>query len=327
MTRTISPFRLGLFILVCGTIAIISLIWIGASHYFEKTHTYVTYFDESVKGLQKDAVINYRGVAVGRVASIELAPDGRLIEVQLRLRQDFLVDESIAVQLREQGLTGLRYLEIDTAPANLADITPQIDFVPPHPLICSYPSELLLLKQALEDIYVKISELDLKNLTRSWTQTAELFNSILQEIAGGIEEEDWKVTLAAVRKTAEGAAELARRLNDAVSKEDIEKGLKNLNATLSATRETSEALAKQVGRLPPDTMSALIKNMQETARAGEEFFSNFDREMSTTNLLLQRNLQQLRQLLDQMNALVQTLKDQPNRIIFSHDEPDPFKRK
>src|SRR5512143_3198163 len=109
MAKTISQFKLGLFILVCGSLGLIAIIWLGASHYFEKKKIYVTYFAESIKGLQKDAVVNYLGVPVGRVAAVGVAPVGRLVEVVLHLKPEFNVYQTLAIRLLEQGLTGLRY--------------------------------------------------------------------------------------------------------------------------------------------------------------------------------------------------------------------------
>ena len=173
MPRNISPFKLGLFVLICGALGLTAVVWLGMSHVFEETKTYVSYFDESVKGLQKDAVINYRGVAVGRVVEIGLAPDGRLIEVVLNLKPDFQVDSSLAVQLRELGLTGLRYLEIDTAPKDITSLSPKLSFKPRYPLIQSNPSEIIQLKAALESMYQRVKDLDLKGLAASWKETAE----------------------------------------------------------------------------------------------------------------------------------------------------------
>ena len=50
-----------------------------------KGSLYSVYFDESVQGLQVDSAIKYRGVEIGKVQSIEVAPDNRLIEVIMKI--------------------------------------------------------------------------------------------------------------------------------------------------------------------------------------------------------------------------------------------------
>jgi len=327
LPRNVSPFKLGLFILICGSLALGTIIWLGASHYFEDKKTYVTYFSESVKGLQKDAVINYRGVAVGRTAAIQLAPDGRLIEVLMYLDPDFKVDESIAIQLREQGLTGLRYLEIDTAPADLEKLTPKIDFPVKYPLIPSYPSELQQLKSALETIYAKIMDLDLQSLTGNWTQAAQRINTILAQFECAIEPQDWRDTVSAVKQTVEESAKFMSRLTGAASEEGMQEGFQDLSATLAASRQATETLARQLNGLPPDSLARLMKNWEQAVTSGGNLFTSTDQRISESAVLIQQSLQQFQMLLTQLNALAATLKEQPNRLIFPPKAPNPFERK
>jgi len=66
MPRKTSKFMVGLFVTVGVFIGLVAIIWLGASNYFEKGLMYVTYFDESVQGLQADSAVKYRGVEVSR---------------------------------------------------------------------------------------------------------------------------------------------------------------------------------------------------------------------------------------------------------------------
>lgn len=327
MPRNISPFKVGLFVLVCGSLGLTAVIWLGMSHLFEKTKTYVSYFDESVKGLQKDAVINYRGVAVGRVADIRLAPDGRLIEVVLYLQHDFQVDSSLAIQLREQGLTGLRYLEIDTAPKDIENLAPKLSFTPRYPLIASNPSEIIQLKAALESMYQKVKELDLKGLTASWTQTAERVNELLAKVKDATDAVDWGEAVAALHKASNDLATLLQNLREASAHAGLTEGVEDLSATFRAARQASEALAKQMKELPPRTLAGMAKGVDKTVASGDRLLQEVDRQVGQSALLLQENLQMMRQLITQMTQLVQTLKDQPNRLVFPPSTANPFEKK
>lgn len=327
MPRNVSPYKLGLFVLLCGGIGTAALIWLGASHLFEKTSTYVSYFDESVKGLQKDAIINYRGVAVGRVFQIQLAQDGRLIEVVLSLRPDFHVDESVSIQLREQGLTGMRYLEIDKAPHNLAALTPKIEFTPPHPLIRSQPSEIEQLKLALQDLYGKVTQIDLKRLTDSWTGTADLINVFVSQITSAIEPHEWRQTVQALRSTAVDTADFMKNLSSSASPKVMKKSFEDMGATLEATRKATETLASQLKTLSPDTLSRTIQQWNSTVKTGETTLANLDRRVEDSTAVLQQNLVLFRQLLQQLNTLVQGIGEQPGQLIQTPTEEDPFRRK
>jgi phospholipid/cholesterol/gamma-HCH transport system substrate-binding protein len=81
MAKKTANFMLGLFVILGFFLGVSAIIWVGATSFFQKGQTYITYFDESVQGLQSDSNVKYRGVDVGRVERIRVAPDNKLIGV------------------------------------------------------------------------------------------------------------------------------------------------------------------------------------------------------------------------------------------------------
>ena len=61
MASVKTTFVVGLFVAVGFAIAIVGIIWLGMSNYFEKGYHYVAYFDESVQGLDKDSPVKVPG--------------------------------------------------------------------------------------------------------------------------------------------------------------------------------------------------------------------------------------------------------------------------
>jgi len=348
--RPVNTFKIGLFVILCGGLGLVALIWLGASHFFEEKATYVTYFAESVKGLQQDAIVNYRGVAVGRVASVELAPDGRLIQVVMHLRPDFPVDDTLAIRLREQGLTGLRFLEIDTAPADVDRATPSLDFTPPYPLIRSYPSEIEQLKGAFESIYTKIVSLDLEGLTERWKQVGETVNRIfggtdlettLRNVREDTErlkvlldradrvlgEEDLKEIVQNTRKATQSLRILSGLVEKSASRGDLQGGFRDLGATVAAARRAAETLSKRLEEIPPGALQHTSRDMQALLQDGRAMVSQWRTGTNETLVLLNQNLYSLRLLLDQLVVLARTLKEEPNRVLFTTNPQDPFEEK
>src|SRR3989304_1639574 len=98
--------RVGIFVIVGICLAVGAVIglftWLGA----RDTKTYVTYVSESTSGLDKDAPVKYKGVKIGRVSSISVALDGKLIEILMEVDSSPILD---AVDLAHpgQGLRGL----------------------------------------------------------------------------------------------------------------------------------------------------------------------------------------------------------------------------
>jgi len=274
-------------------------------------------------------VVNYRGVPVGRVYSLGIAPDGRLIQVLIKLPADFQADNTLAARLREQGLTGLRYLEIDSAPEDIDQFTPKITFPTKYPCIRSYPSELDLLETEIHNLYLKFISLDLQGLTDSWKRTSGLFNNLLVQLgaespSGG----ELQETIASLKKASQDAAVLLERLSGAASKERIAKGVQDLTATLASARQATNKLKRQLDALPPGTLKHLSDQFGETLQSGGTAFTNLRDRVNESANLLEHDLQQLGGVIAQLDSLVQSIKEQPNRLIFPGRQPEePFKKR
>jgi ABC-type transporter Mla subunit MlaD len=329
LARTVKPLKIGLFALVGLALTVGAVIWLGAAYMFEYTETYATYFNVSIKGLRKDAVVNYKGVPVGRVSDIRIAPDGRLVEVLMKLRPDFKVDNTICAELHEQGFTGLRYLEIGTAPEDVKHFTPKITFRTKYPYIQSYPSEFELLTSGLHNIYEKIISVDLEGLADNWKTTSGLFNNLLVQLGGQSETGgDLKDTISALKNASKDSEVLLARLSKAVSQDRVDKGMKDLSTTLASTREATEKLRKQFDSLPPGTLKRLTDQFGETIQSGGSAVSDLGKSLNASAGLLEQNLQQLGSLIAQLNGLVQNVRQQPNRLIFQNKQTEePFKSK
>lgn len=315
-----SPFKIGLFVLSCGLLGTAALIWLGASHLFEAKEVYVTYFAESVKGLQKDALVNYRGVAVGRVVSVGLAPDGRLIQVVMHLRPDFAIDDTLSIRLREQGLTGLRFLEIDTAPPNIDTLTPKIQFEPPYRLIRSSPSEIVELKMALESLYGKILAVDLEGITAQWKKVGHSVDSLLSS-------EDLALTLKNMRQGTESLARTAAGLEKAVGSAEFQGGLKEFGAAVAAARRAGQTLAQRLEEIPPGRLDATSRHVAAVADETQQAMAQWKAQINETLLLLNQDLYALKNLLDQFTRTVRTIREEPEKMIFPGRTPDPFEKR
>jgi phospholipid/cholesterol/gamma-HCH transport system substrate-binding protein len=169
-----TKFAVGLFVAIGIALAILVTIWLGMSRFLEKGQFYVTYFDESVQGLDVDSPVKYRGVFTGRVESIGVAPDSKLIKVILKIESGQKLDQNIVAQLKSVGITGSMFVELDQKRADESDQSPPLSFPSEYPIIASKPSEISGLMGGFEEILNQIKALDLeeisgKKLKRPWT--------------------------------------------------------------------------------------------------------------------------------------------------------------
>ena len=215
MVRHVSSRALGLFVTVGVILGVAAIIWVGASKYFEKGDRYVTYFNESVQGLQQDSAVKYRGVDVGRVEGIRVAPDNRLIEVVMKIRLKEEVEKNNVAYLRVVGITGIVFIELDRRNPEEPDLSPRIDFASEYPIIPSKPSQLRQIFSGIDEIVEKIKQVDLEGISKSITHSAMAAENLLagpktQKVLANLESISVNLdqTMARIEKiTAEGNLE------------------------------------------------------------------------------------------------------------------------
>ena len=137
MAGKTSKFMIGIFVTVGLIMAVVAIVWLGASKYLQKGTLFVTYFDESVQGLSVDSNVKYRGVNAGTVRSIQVAPDQNLIEVVMKIFMKGGDEKNLAAKLKSAGLTGVVYIELDRKGEDEISLSPKIDFPTEYPVIPS----------------------------------------------------------------------------------------------------------------------------------------------------------------------------------------------
>ena len=80
-TTATNNWKLGLFVVVGVLTMVAALFWLGARRFQRTSFPAVSYFDESVQGLDVGSPVKFRGVTVGNVADITIAPDHRHVQV------------------------------------------------------------------------------------------------------------------------------------------------------------------------------------------------------------------------------------------------------
>jgi phospholipid/cholesterol/gamma-HCH transport system substrate-binding protein len=293
MAKRINRFKLGLFFLIGTAITLGGLLWAGATHFFQPAKTYVSFFNESVEGLGPGAAVSYLGVKVGRVNSIGIAPDGKLIQAELKISPDFNV-ESMALELSLKGITGQLYLAINKAPPDLKAVTPKITFAHKYPLIPSRPGEMTQIKDALEKVYKKIDSVDFEGLAAAWKKTAQEANVILTD-------KDIRRTIRNLKEISADIKNLVSVLGKPGTPQKWRKGFSNLAETAAAVRKSSESLASQLEKLPPGAVGDLARQMDQTMFQINQFLSN-------------------------LQGLVHELREEPGKVLVIPKGKEPFRK-
>lgn len=319
MKREIDPFKLGLFVLSGAAIVISGLLWIGVAHFLESTKSYVTFFDQSVRGLNTGASVDHLGIQVGRVSSISLAQDGRLVRVVMELDPAFKVKENEAVEMKLAGITGGHYLAIVPAPKNLEEATPKINFPTKYPLIPSAKGTITQIENALEEAFKKFQGINAQGFLTSWADVGQNLNQILTKRDIDETLDNLKEASAAIKTllTGVGRPETVKELNA---------GIENFSAAASNARKASADLSTQIEAVPPDSFAKIAERMDKTAKEAEQVVGSMSGQVDQTLSLFQQSAHQMNQVLSDLKGLVQSLREEPGRILKQPSGSEPFGR-
>lgn len=157
MAAPTNHYKLGLFVIVGFAAAILAGGLFGAAHLRKDTIRYHSYFNESVQGLDLGAPVKFRGVTIGNVSAIEIAPDHRMVDVVSELDTEdvkhmgltevgkkhgidkFSIPPDLRAQLGSQGITGVKFIAIDffdvksNPPPELPFAVPVDHYIPAAP--------------------------------------------------------------------------------------------------------------------------------------------------------------------------------------------------
>jgi len=325
-----TKFAVGLFVAGGITIAVIAFVWLGMSRFLQKGHYYVTYFNESVQGLDIDSSVKYRGVPVGRVDRIEVAPDSKLIKIVLRIETGQDLERDIVAQLKSVGITGAMFIELDRLKKGEPDRSPPLSFPSEYPIVASKPSDISQFLQGVDDILAKINgidfqgialriknslerieqtatDIDLKEFIRKAETSLDSMNRILAD-------NKWQSILAGAEQATISLNSVLQKGSSAAA--SAEKMFVNAEGIITEKQQTI--------RTTLDQLRSAIENANILMEKGSSLVAGTDDTVSHLKKNLVVTVQNLAQASANLNTLIELLMDQPSQL-FLGDAPVPRK--
>lgn len=234
MSLRASPTAIGLFMIGGAILAIIGVATLASNAWFGSRHTFISYFDETVNGLERGAPVKFQGVPVGIVTDlliridqgdksfrvpIQYEVDLELLTTAvgsyLRLDQEAVlrqqIDDGFRAQLQMESLvTGQLYVELSYRSDPPA---PVFEVASPHPEIPTTPSLLAAfgteagslvadVLQILFRVNEMLEEIDMREINTAVVASAQA----VERLVGSDE------LVAAIGEVPEMAAQLNRTL-------------------------------------------------------------------------------------------------------------------
>ncbi len=315
-------FTVGLFVASGIGITLMAIVWLGMSRYLEKGHFFAAYFNESVQGLSQDAPVKYRGVPIGRVEQIRVAPDSNLIEVIMKIETGQTLDRSYVAQLKDVGITGSMFVELDRKKPDEPDRSPHISFPSEYPIVASKPSELSHLLGELNSVFNHIKALDLEGISEKVKLTLDNMNGMMADA-------DIKGISAKLKSTLDGADRVLDRERWNRILGSIDQAAQSINRLIpQATRTMNQANKTLVGaeRLLTKNEKEIEQALEGVVRAvehanillekGTSFISRTDDSAIQLKRQLSVSAQNLERATDNLNQFLELLADQPSQLVF-----------
>ncbi len=250
--------KIGLFVILGLAAALALAVGLGATRGHGEKVLFYTYLNESVQGLEVGAPVTFRGVPVGRVGEITIAPDHRLVSLRMDIdvksmeklgllsTGDFKSGQGLPTppgdlraQLGSQGLTGNKYLSVDFFGPK-SPPPPELSFAPP----ANYLPATTSLTKGLEDSLTTAMD-RLNVLADRATGVVDGLGHVVTDLDQG------HAGASASRALGEGVAVL-RGLDRIVAHLDRARLAENAGATTEALRLGADNLNKLLGRLDGD---------------------------------------------------------------------------
>lgn len=293
MATEASKFRVGVFVTV-GVVIMLTVVFLfGASRYLQESRTYATYFRESVQGLEINAPVKFRGLTIGRVSAIRIAPDGKLIEVLMQIDQNkFKPKKSHIIMQRTANISGVKYLEVEMREGR-EQLSPTLSFTSEYPVIPSHPSTQIT--DILDTIKKQFDDMDARGISVGITTVLARVNELLDRGR-------WEPIVSNAQVTAEALGLLSSELQAYVAAGTLSNLVNNATAAAQHLRALS-------ARLDNERVEALLQELTElVARLNQLAY--------TTESGFDPILQDLQRSAANLRSFTEQLKTRPSQTLF-----------
>ncbi|MEE8469632.1 MAG: MlaD family protein [Planctomycetota bacterium] len=305
-------WKLGLFVVSGVGAALGSLFWVGASRMSRETIPRMTFFDESVQGLDIGSAVKMRGVPVGSVSRITFGEDRRLVEVWADLYLDVMVrlglgtaeewrspdhkpPPDLRAQLASAGLMGPKFLLIDFFPGAEKIELPfeEPDYYVPSvrsvskniedgitTLTHELPETLETLEKLATTLESKLSDLDVAAISTELTRLLADSDALVKRTDGLLGEVDMRALDLELHDLLQSLDDAAERFDGLLATAERGEGpvgaLTDAGSSLAAS--TDEFLDFAAGELQAADLPATLRSLREALHSLQALTSYFERQ-------------------------------------------------
>lgn len=270
MSKHANPTLIGGFVVGAVALAILGILVFGGGKFFAEKHTFVLYFQGSVKGLRVGATVDFRGVRVGTVTDISVffdtkeqtfripvlvdletqritrvshdaKADKALEELSTNEKVEMLIKQGLKAQLQlESFVTGQLFVQLDIYPA-----------IPPRLVAEKSPYvEIPTIPSNIEKLTTTMEQLPLDEIVNKLL-------SALEGISRMVNSPEVTESVQALHGTLKDIQVLVRKINGQVDPlaTDLDDALKEVKALAQNANRQITSLSSDLG----DTLKSTQK--------------------------------------------------------------------
>ena len=274
----------GAFVLGLVAVLVALVVWLTRDDTVRNIYELST--RDPVSGLQPQAMVRYRGIAVGKVASIDFDPKVKgNVRVRITVDQRVPLTTSSYASLAYQGVTGLAFIALDDKGESQTPLLPNNDDPPRIPL---KPSVLAQLQERGEAIIGQIEEVTkrantllgdpnqkriadaLESIAQATASANQLTRSLDNTVKNGLNPalaalppliERTKDTMGTVKAAASDVSRVANNANTTVTRLNAKDG------PVERLGDGTRALAQAVDSFNAATLPRVNRVADDTSRA------------------------------------------------------------
>ena len=287
----------GIFVVAVTVLLVVLAAWLTRDTGVRDIYEIST--RETVTGLQAQAPVRYRGVDVGKVASIGFDPNAQgNVLLRLEIDSDAPVTTDTFATLSYQGITGLAFVQLDDTGKPAQRLVSDNDHPPRIPL---NPSLLAKLTARGEVILERVE------------QVAGRVNQLL----GDENQRRFSSALDNLDSAANDASRLARRLDSTMAKR-VDPALAEASTALRAVRSSADEVEKTAADFGQTARRLNGKDgpMDRLAEGSQALSHAADSFNAATLPRINRASEETSRAVRQLRRTVTSIEDNPQSLIF-----------
>ncbi len=301
------------------------------------TYSFVTYFDGSIQGLDEDAPVTVQGIKVGKVKSIQLLFDEKLVKpltpvifevyeesfhlvshkrnngesdnennqltsierTDIKELVERLLKRGLRAQLNTSSIiTGKKHLALVFDEKSTQEVALQIDPITQQTLLPSTVESFDAITSGVSNLVNKVNALPLEDIAGNVNSLVKTANN--------------KVNSIAIDKTMAHINSLVANADKKIKRLPLENTVNQFNAFLKEGR-TLSSTAKS-------TFKKLNQSVSKISKTAEDTLDGYSAD-APLYYNLNNTLTQLNETMSSLKTVLDMLERHPNSLVFGEDKP------